>query len=42
MHYDEQLQMNVTDDGTPISQTAEAFAYSICQGGNDPVPRQDD
>jgi len=42
MRYDEHLQMNVTDDGTPVSQTAEAFAYSICQGAGDSVPKQDD
>lgn len=42
MRYDEHLQMTVTEDGVPVIQSAEAFAYSICQGGNDTTPRQDD
>lgn len=42
MYYDEQLQMTVTTDGTALIDTSEALGYSICQGGGDAEPKQDD
>jgi hypothetical protein len=40
--YDERLQMNVLADGTALIDTGHALGYSICQGGDDDVPREDD
>jgi hypothetical protein len=42
MRYDERLQMTVTAEGTALIDTDEALAYSICQGGGDDEPKQDD
>jgi hypothetical protein len=40
--FDERLQLNVTAEGIPLIDTGQALGYSICQGGDDDEPQQDD